>query len=325
MARLINAEKDEVALAENASTAWGLAFNGIDFRKGDVILTSEMEYVTNLIGFLNAKKMYGVEIRVVPNDEYGNFSLPALEEAISPRTRLIAMTHIPSTAGGMIPVVEIGRIARKHNILYLVDACQSIGQIPVDVKAIGCDLLSVTGRKFLRAPRGTGFLFVKKPVQDQLKTYFVDGHSTEWVREDDYKLRDDARRFQLYERNRGLTLGLGKAIEYVLDIGVDRVWLRVQQLADHLRASLDSIDGIKVHDRGEQKCGIVTFSVEGMDAVTVKNRLGESHINVSIGTAISTLIYMNKNHLISVIRASVHYYNTEEEIGRLCEVLASMR
>lgn len=325
IAELINAGKDEVAIVENASMAWGLAFNGINFEKGDVILTSEMEYVTNLIGFLNAKKMYGVVIRVIPIDEHGNFSMPALEEAISPQTKLIAITHIPSTAGGMIPIVEIGKIARKNNILYLVDACQSIGQAPVDVKTIDCDLLSVTGRKYLRAPRGTGFLYVRKSVQDQLKTFFLDGHSTQWVNEEEYKLRDDARRFQLYESNRGLTLGLGKAIEYVLRIGVDRIWTRVQQLADLFRAQLERIDGISVHDRGDQKCGIVTFSVKGMDSPTIKTRLGEMNINVSVGVAVSTLIYMNKNHLISVVRASVHYYNTEEEIGKFCEVLASMR
>src|SRR6201986_2335808 len=169
IAKLINADKDEIAIVENASTAWGLAFNGINFEKGDVIITSEMEYVTNLMGFLNAKKSYGIEIKVIPNNEQGNFSLPALEIAISPRSKLIAITHIPSTSGNIIPIVEIGKIAHKHNILYLVDACQSAGQVPIDVKEIDCDILAVTGRKYLRAPRGTGFLYVKKEVQDKLK------------------------------------------------------------------------------------------------------------------------------------------------------------
>ena len=145
IAKLINANKDEVAIVENASTAWGLAFNGIDFEKGDVIITSEMEYVTNLMGFLNAKKSYGIEIKVIPNNEHGNFSLFALEDAISPKTKLIAITHIPSTSGNIIPIVEIGKIARKHGILYLVDACQSAGQVPINVREIACDILAVTG------------------------------------------------------------------------------------------------------------------------------------------------------------------------------------
>lgn len=324
VARLTNAEKDEIALVENASTAWILAFNGIDFKPGDVVLTTEMEYVTNLIGLLNAKKTLGIEIKVIPNDARGNFSLEALEATISPKTKLIAVTHIPSTAGGMIPIVEIGQIARKYGILYLVDACQSAGQIPVDVKEIGCDMLAVTGRKYLRAPRGTGFLFVRKAVQDQLKLIFIDGSTAAIVTEDDFKVRDDARRFELYEKNRALILGLGKAVEYALNIGVDRIWLRIQYLAGLLRNQLQNIEGITVHDMGDQKCGIVTFSVKGIDSPTVKTLLAEKQINVSVGKAVSTLIYMNKNRLTSIVRASVHYYNTEEEIDMLCNTLKSV-
>ena len=281
-----------------------------------------MEYVTNLIGFSHARKTKGIEVKVIPNDEQGNFSLPALEEAISPQTKLIAVTHIPSTAGGMIPIVEIGKIARKHHILYLVDACQSAGHVPVDVKEIGCDMLSVTGRKYLRAPRGTGFLYVRKAIQDDLKLQFMDGFSAPWVSEDDYKARDDARRFELYEKSRALTLGLGKAVDYALNVGVDRTWERIQYLAGLMRRELRNIPGITVHDFGDEQCGIVTFSVSGMDSATVKSKLAEKQINVSVGLAKSTLIYMNKNHLASVVRASVHYYNTEEEIGAMCDALA---
>jgi selenocysteine lyase/cysteine desulfurase len=324
IARLINADKDEIAIVENASAAWLLAFNGIDLKKGDVVITSEMEYVTNIIGLLNAKKNVGIEIKVIPNDEHGNFSLRALEAAISRQTRLIAITHIPSTAGGMMPIAEIGKIARKNNILYLVDACQSAGQLPVDVKEIDCDMLAVTGRKYLRAPRGTGFLYVRKETQDKLKPIFMDGFSIQWVTEDDYKLKDNARRFELYEKNRALTLGLGKAVEYVLNIGIDRIWPRIQLLADLLRQQLEKIEGITVHD-ANQKCGIVTFSVDGKDASLVKSVLAEKNINVSVGLAKSTLFYMNKNHITSVVRASVHYYNTEEEIEMLCDALAFIK
>ncbi|HEY4323560.1 MAG TPA: aminotransferase class V-fold PLP-dependent enzyme [Mucilaginibacter sp.] len=324
IARLINAKAEEIAIVENASAAWLLAFNGIGFKKGDVVITSEMEYVTNLIGLLDAKKTYGIEIDVVPNDAEGNFSLQALENAISPQTRLIAVTHIPSTAGGMIPIVEIGKIARKHNILYMVDACQSVGQLPIDVKEINCDMLAVTGRKYLRAPRGTGFLYVKKAIQDKLKPIFMDGSTVKWVRVDDFKVRDDAKRFELYEKNRAITLGLGKAVEYALNVGVDRIWQRVQLLAGLLRRKLGGIDSVSVHDIGDQKCGIVTFSVDGLESRLVKSTLAERNINVSVGMAQSTLIYMNKNHLTSVVRASVHYYNTESEIDTLCDALMSI-
>jgi len=324
IARLINAGKDEIALVENASTAWGIAFNGIDFKPGDEIITCEMEYVTNIIGFLNAQKKLGVSLKIIPNDAQGNFPLDVFEQAISPKTKLIAMTQIPSTAGGMIPIVEIGKIARKHRVLYLVDACLSAGQIPLNVKEIGCDMLAVTGRKYLRAPRGTGFLFVRKQVQDKLNTLFMDGFSAPSVSLDNFQLRNDARRFELYEKNRAITLGLGKAVEYALNIGVDRIWERVQYLANLLRKQLAGIEGLTVHDFGDQQCGIVTFSAKGLESTFVKNKLADKNINVSVGKAISTLIYMDKNNLQNNVRASVHYYNTEAEIQVLCKELKAL-
>ena len=324
IARLLNARADEIAIVENASTAWHIAFNGIDFQRGDEVITSEMEYTTNMIGFLNLKKSHGIQIEVVPNDAKGNFSMPAFEELVTSRTKLIAITHIPSTAGNILPVEEIGKVARRQGILYLVDACQSAGHIPLDVEAIGCDMLAVTGRKYLRAPRGTGFLYVRKEVQDRLRPLFVDGHSVDWVSQENFKVRDDARRFELYEKNRALVLGLGAAVEYALGVGMDRIADRIQMLATMLRRHLATIDGVTVHDRGDRLSGIVTFSVDDLGSEVVKERLAEKKINVTIGKAVSTLVYMNRRHLDSVVRASVHYYNTEEEIESLCGTVANI-
>ncbi len=324
IARLINADKEEVAIMENASFGWAAAFHGIDFKPGDEIITSEMEYVTNMIGFLNAEKMQGVSVIAIPPDEQGNFSLAALEAAISPKTRLIAITHIPSGAGNILPVVEIGRIANRHHILYLVDACQTVGQAPIDVRAIGCDMLSVTGRKFLRAPRGTGFLYVKREVQDRLNLLFIDGHSIVSINGSGYQPRNDAKRFELYEKNRALALGLGAAIDYVLTVGIDRIWQRVQYLADLMRRQLAAIPGVTVQDMGAQQCGIVTFTVAGVDSRSVRARLAEKKINVGVNIAQSTLLYMKRKQLDTVVRASIHYYNTEEEIKSMCGELGKI-
>ena len=324
IARLINAETNEVAIVENASLGWGLAFNGIQFESGDEVITSEMEYSTNLLGYLNAKQLYGIDIKYIEQDKNGNFPLADLESAITPRTKLIAVTHIASGSGTMLPIVEIGAIAKKNRILYMVDACQTIGHMPIDVKEINCDMLSVTGRKYLRAPRGTGFLFVKKDVQPMLKTFFMDSHTASWVSETEFSVRDDARRFELYEKNRGLCLGLSKAVELALSIGVDRIWQRVQMLGDLLRVELKKIPGVIVHDQGDLKCGIVTFSSAGVTAGDVKKILSARRIHVSVANAASTLLYMNHKHLDAIVRASVHYYNTEEEIAIMCEILKSV-
>jgi cysteine desulfurase/selenocysteine lyase len=322
--RLINAEPEEIALVENASAAWCTAFYGIDFQPGDEVLISEMEYVTNMIGFLNGQKLFGIGLVIIPNDERGNFSLENLEAAISQKTKLIAITQVASATGGILPVEAIGRIASKYDILYLLDGCQSVGQMPVDVKAIGCDFLSVTGRKYLRAPRGTGFLYVKRKVQNSLKTLFIDGHSIEWINENAYQSRNDAKRFEFYEKNRALTLGLGVAVSYALNIGVDKIWQRISYLADLLRSNLAQIDGLTIHDTGDQLCGIVTFSVAGIESQAIKLHLTEQNINVSVAQAKSTLLFMNKHSLQSIVRASVHYYNTELEIQLLCNVIKEL-
>ena len=324
IAKLIHAEKSEIAIAENASMAWGLAFNGIDFKKGDCVITSEMEYITNLLGFLHAKEKFGIEIKVISNDENGNFPLSALEAAISPQTKLIAITHVASSSGVVLPVREIGEIARRHGILYLVDACQTVGQMPIDVQEIGCDILAATGRKFLRGPRGTGFLYVRKELRNKLNVFFLDGHTASLISEEKFAIREDGRRFEVFEKNRALTLGLGKAIEYALGIGLGRIWQRIQFLAKEMRCRLDDIEGIQMHDRGDLKCGIVTFSVGKMEASQVKAELAAKKINVSVGPANLTLIYMKKNHLRTMVRASVHYYNTVEEINQMAEALNSL-
>ena len=323
--KLINADPDEIAIVENASYGWHLAFNGIDFRAGDEVITSEMEYVSNHLGFLNVKKTHDIRVTVIPNDADGNFDLRALENAINAKTRLIAITHIPSTAGNILPVEAIGQIARRHNILYLVDACQSVGQLPLDVEAIGCDMLAVTGRKYLRAPRGTGFVYVRKNIQDKLRLFFIDGHSIASVTENSFVLLDNARRFELYEKNRALMLGLGAAVQYALDLGLGRIEERIGHLAGVLRTRLAAIPGVMVHDKGDRLSGIVTFSVAGIEAQKVKASLQEKKINVSVGNAQNTLVYMNRHHLVTVVRASVHYYNTEQEIDTLCSAIGGLK
>jgi cysteine desulfurase / selenocysteine lyase len=321
IAQLINANADEIALVENASAAWEIAFNGLHFQPGDEVIVSEMEYVSNVLALLNAQKLYGIVIKKLANDANGNFPLHELEAAINGKTKLIAITHIPSTAGNVLPVAAIGAIARNHNIVYLLDACQSAGQIPLDVHGIGCDLLAVTGRKYLRGPRGVGFLYVRKQMLEKLKLSFFDGRTVTSVDQQHFVVRPDARRFEWYEKNPAVVLGLQKAVEYALNVGVDRIWQRVQSLASMFRQRLSGLNGIIVHDQGDVLCGIVTFSVSGVKATEVRAKLAAQNINVHIGLAPSTLYYMNRKGLDGIVRASVHYYNTDEEIELVCKEL----
>jgi cysteine desulfurase / selenocysteine lyase len=323
-ATLIGSARDEIALVENATRAWDMAFYSITFNAGDRILTAMAEYASNFIAYLQVAKKTGATVEVIPNDAHGQLSLDALRKTLDERVKLIAITHVPTNGGLMNPVAEVGKIAREHGILYLVDACQSVGQMPIDVNTIGCDMLSATGRKYLRGPRGTGFLYVRESVLERLEPPLLDLHAATWVAKDSYAIRPDARRFENWETNYAGKIGLGVAIDYALQWGMDITWRRIKNLAYILRTQLSPLPGVIVHDRGVTQCGIVTFSVEDKTPDEIKHALSQHHINVSITSRDSTLLDMQARGLDTLVRASVHYYNAEEEIERFCQVVASL-
>jgi cysteine desulfurase / selenocysteine lyase len=324
VAALLKCGREEVAIIENATRAWDMAFYSIPFKTGDRILTSVSEYASNYIAFLQAARKTGAIIEVIPNDEHGQTDVKALREMIDERVKLIAITHVPTNGGLVNPAAAIGKVARDAKVLYLLDACQSAGQMPLDVEALGCDLLSATGRKYLRGPRGTGFLYVRRAIIEQLEPPFLDLHAAEWTSRNQYKVREDARRFENWETNYAGKIGLGVAIDYALEFGVQEIWQRVQPLAADFRARLGDLKGVKVTDIGEEKCGIVTFTVAGKDPMEIRHLLSENKINVWSSVIESTRIDMEERNLQSVVRASIHYYNSEEEVSRFCEVLEAI-
>ncbi|HEV2579929.1 MAG TPA: aminotransferase class V-fold PLP-dependent enzyme [Ktedonobacteraceae bacterium] len=327
VAALIGCSRDEVAIVENATRAWDMAFYSIPFKPGDRILTAISEYASNYIAYLQIARKTGAVVEAIPNDAYGQVSVEALRHILDQpdhRVRLIAITHIPTNGGLVNPAAAIGAMAREHNILYLLDACQSIGQLPINVDQLGCDMLSATGRKYLRGPRGTGFLYVRRAILDQLEPPLLDLHAATWTAPDRYELRPDARRFENWETNYAGKIGLGVAIDYALAWGLDTTWRRVQSLAYQLRSQLAALPGVIVHDRGVTQCGIVTFTLDGHDPEEIRLALAQQHINVSISERSSTLLDMDARGLESMVRASVHYYNSEEEIVRFCAAITSL-
>jgi selenocysteine lyase/cysteine desulfurase len=324
IARLIGARADEIALVENATVAWDMAFYAVPLQKGDRILTAQAEYSSNYIAFLQRQRQIGFSIEVIPNTSTGEIDVEALARMIDDRVRLIAVTHVPTNGGLVNPAAEIGAIARQHGILYLLDACQSVGQMPVDVKEVGCDLLSATGRKYLRGPRGSGFLYVKREVLDRLEPPFLDNHAANWTAPEKYELRQDARRFENWENNYAAQLGLGAAVDYALDLGLANIASRIDVLAALLRQRLSAIPGATVADIGRRKCGIVSMHLAGKDSSALRMTLRQRGFNCSVSTPASTLLDAIARRLPDVLRASVHYYNTEEEIERFTSELAGL-
>ncbi|MHB0767958.1 aminotransferase class V-fold PLP-dependent enzyme [Bradyrhizobium sp. 5.13L] len=324
VARLLNAARDEIALVENATVAWQMAFYALSFGKGDRILTAEAEYAANYVAFLQVVKRTGATIDVVPSDASGELDVQALERMINDRVRLIAVTWVPTNGGLVNPAAAIGKIARVRGIPYLLDACQAVGQMEVDVEAIGCDMLSATGRKFLRGPRGTGFLYVRRSMLQQMEPPMIDHFAAPWVSRDEYRLRDDARRFETWENNYAARLGLGAAIDYALDIGIGPIEQRCRLLADRLRAGLSAIGSIKIRDLGRAPGAIVSFTIEGYEADAIVSSAATAGITIGASDPASTRIDAELRSLPPVVRASPHYYNTEAEIDRLINHLAGL-
>ncbi len=324
VARLINADISEIALTENATVAWQMAFYAQSFRPGDRILTARAEYAANYVAFLQVARRTGATVEVVPDDETGAVNPAALDAMIDERVKLIAITWIPTNGGLINPAAAIGKIARRHGITYLLDACQAVGQIAIDVAEIGCDLLTATGRKFLRGPRGTGFLYVRRGLLDQLEPAMIDHFGAPWVEPDRYVLRPDARRFETWEKNYASRLGLGAAIDYALALGLKRIEARCRLLADRIRTELAAIPRLTLHDLGRDRAAIVSFSIEGYAAEAVRAALTAKGISVSVSKPSSTLLDASLRDLPVIVRASPHYYNSDEELERLFEAVQEL-
>ena len=326
IARLIGCRVDEVAVIENATRAWDMAFYGLTFAPGDRILTARAEYASNVIAFLQVAARTGAVVEVIENDESGQLDIADLRRRLgdggSP-VKLVAITHVPTQGGLVNPAEEVGAATREAGVPFLLDACQSIGQLPVDVARIGCDVLSATGRKFLRGPRGTGFLYVRRGFLDQIEPPFLDLHAATWTSPDTYEIRPDTRRFENWETNYAGKIGLGVAVDYALSWGLEAIEARVTGLADRLREALTSLPGVHVHDQGQRRCGIVTFSIDGVAADRVQQQLATHRVNVSVSLVDYARLDLPHRGLPDLVRASVHYYNTDDELDRLISSLPS--
>ena len=326
LAKMVKTTASNIAFANSATTAYNIALSSIPFEKGDVLLTTNEDYVSNQIALLQLCKSKGVQLIRVKDKPTGGFDPNDMERLIKETApKLVAVTHIPTGSGLIQEVEAAGQLCDKYGCYYLVDACQSAGQLDLDVERLQCDFLTATFRKFMRGPRGAGFLYASQRVLDEgLEPVFLDLHSANWVGAFEYVPKQDAKRFESWERSYALVLGAKAAVEYALQIGMPMIEARVIKLASMLRQGLSTLGRIEVADRGERLGGIVTANVEGWKPELLHQALMNHHINCSISHKRAAVIHAPHDKVPWALRLSPHYYNTEEEIESVVETLGML-
>ena len=323
---LINAPPGNVAVVEHATRGFVEALSSVPFKRGDAIVTTRNDYASNQIQYLALEARLGIEVVRVPDVPEGGVDPIALEEAVHRRRpRLVAVTHVPTNSGLVQDVEAVGAICRRQGVLYLVDACQSVGQMPIDVQRIGCDFLSATARKYLRGPRGIGFLYVSQDALEKgLEPLFLDMRGADWIEERLYQPAPDARRFESWEFAYALVLGMGEAARYASRVGISTAQQRIRELATHARHRLAALPDVRVLDRGADICGIVTIAVAWTNPFALMESLRERGINTTAQGRPSAVLDFDEKGVEGALRISPHYYNTMEEVDLLTEALTEI-
>ncbi|HEV8693739.1 MAG TPA: aminotransferase class V-fold PLP-dependent enzyme [Lysobacter sp.] len=321
--QLLGCDSDEVAVTDSHSRGWGAAIGAMRFNVGDRILVSRGEWGGNYAALVHIARSRGALLEIIPSDDSGAVCLEQLEAMLDERVRLIALTWLPANGGLVNPAAQVGALARAAGIAFVLDAAQAVGQMPVNVQALGCDVLTAPGRKWLRGPRGTGLLYVRRSFLTQLDPPAVDHFSAPWTGSE-YRLRNDARRFETSEASVALRLGLRAAIRGALELGLDAIQYRIVSLAEALRSSLAAIESVQVHDLGRQRSGLVSFTVNGVTPAQVRELLQDAGIEVAVSGVAFTPLDMQARGLTDLVRASPHLYTTQADIDQLAVAVSQI-
>jgi cysteine desulfurase / selenocysteine lyase len=315
-ARLLQVKPQNIAYTTSATDAYSRALSSIAFKKGDTILTTSNDYISNHLAFLSLQKRFGISIVQATNTPEGDTDLEDVARKLKQyNPRLVAVTHVPTNSGLVQPVAAIGQLVKNTDALYLVDACQSLGQLPVHADELQCDFLTGTFRKFLRGPRGAGLMYVSdKALGLGLEPLFIDMRGADWTGPDSYQPQPTARRFEDWEFAYALVLGSKVALEYLLTLNLQEIVQRNQHLCQLLTHQLTTIPGLTLLDKGSERSSIITFTLEGTTPGSIQHYIQEGGFNITMSYKNYALIDYNQKGVEWAVRVSPHYFNLETEI-----------
>ena len=324
LGQLIGARPENVAVVANATAGFIQAMSSFDFESGDVIVTTRADYTSYQITFLSLSERLGVVVKHAEDLPEGGVDPDSVRRlARDPRCRLVHVSWVPTHSGLIQDVEAVGAVCDELGIPYLVDACQAVGQIPIDVERLRCDYLTATARKFLRGPRGIGFMYASdRALGRGDHPLFVDMRGARWVDAHRYEIAKTAMRYEDWEFPYALVLGLGAAARYALDAGIETAGRRAFLLAARLREKLSELPGVRVLDGGREKCAIVTASFSGRDAREIVSALAREGINTTASLKWYGLLDFTEKRVESALRISPHYYNTEAEADRAIDTIS---
>jgi selenocysteine lyase/cysteine desulfurase len=325
-AELIGANTKNIAFTHDATDAYSKALSSIDFKSGDIIITTDDDYASNHIQFISLQKRFDIKTIKIKTLDNGDLDIPHFQELVTKyNPKLVAVTHVPTNSGLIQNVEAIGKYCNEQEVLFLLDACQSVGQLNVDVKEIKCDFLTTTGRKFLRGPRGTGFLYVSdRVIKNGYSPLFIDGWGATWTKENQFKVLQTAKRFETWETPYALVVGFGEELRYANEIGIVNIQSYNEKLMRHLRENLKSLSNVSVFDNGSKTCNILTFRKEGKSLEEIKHVLDSNNVFFSESQKEWGVIDFDKKGIEWAIRLSPHYFNTVKEMDLVSEIIESI-
>jgi len=316
LAEMVGAQPKNIAVVANATAGFVQALSSFDFSPGDVIVTTRCDYTSNQIQYLALSTRLGVEIVHADDLPEGGVDPDSVRAIVRDRRpRLVAVSWIPTNSGLVQDVESVGVVCEEAGVPYIVDACQAVGQMPIDVARLRCDYLSATARKFMRGPRGIGFMYASdRALERGDHPLFVDMRGARWVIARAYEVAPTARRYEDWEFPYALVLGQATAARYALDVGVQTARSRAWALAARLRTALGTIPGVRTLDRGATRCAIVTMTADGRHADSIVRALKERRINTVSSLREFGIYDFDAKGIETAVRLSPHYYNTEAEV-----------